>query len=431
MIRDRRAILALLTALNYLNYIDRAVIAAVLRPMQAELGLSNFEAGLASSAFLCGYFLTSPLFGARADKRARKQLITLGVIVWSVGTVASGLVSGFAGLIAARAIVGVGEASFGVLAQTIIDDVTPKDRKGMAFAIFFSALPLGYAFGYMIGGALAKHHGWRVAFFGVGGPGVVIALACLLIAEPTRKLADAKARLLDGLRACVRVPLFRRAVLGYCTYTGALGAFSYWAPHFLLGRFPAALDNETANRWFGIVLLAAGAIGTFVGGRWMDLRLRRLPPAPLGAPFDAPEHKAAVNVMLWVCAIGMVIAAPLTVACFLMPTATGFFVVAFLAELGLFLSTSPIAAACLRAVPEERRASGVAASIFAIHLLGDLWSTALLGLLQDHLPALVAMMSLPVVFAWTAFLWWPRRREAETPARSDGVSLPEARVHRS
>jgi hypothetical protein len=199
----------------------------------------------------------------------------------------------------------------------------------------------------------------------------------------------------------------------------------------LLGRFPTALDNETANRWFGIVLLAAGAIGTFVGGRWMDLRLRRLPPAPTDAPFDAPAHKAAVNAMLWVCAIGMAIATPLTVACFLMPTATGFFVVSFFAEVGLFLSTSPIAAACLRAVPEERRASGVAASIFAIHLLGDLWSTALLGLLQDHLPALIAMMSLPLVFGWTAIVWWPRRREAETPSRADGVSLPFARVRKS
>ena len=72
MIRDRRAILALLTALNFLNYIDRYVVAAVLEPMSKELALSNFEAGLLSSAFLVGYFATSPLFGMRADKTARK-----------------------------------------------------------------------------------------------------------------------------------------------------------------------------------------------------------------------------------------------------------------------------------------------------------------------------------------------------------------------
>jgi hypothetical protein len=126
----------------------------------------------------------------------------------------------------------------------------------------------------------------------------------------------------------------------------------------------------------------------------------------------------------------MVVAAPFTVASFLMPSAAGFFVLAFVAELGLFLSTSPISAACMHAVPEERRASGVAASIFTIHLLGDLWSTAALGLLQDWLPALIAMMALPITFAATAVIWWPRRREAEAPARSD-VTLPEARVRKS
>src|SRR4051812_10473144 len=115
MIRDRRVILALLTALNFLNYIDRAVIAAVLKPMKTELALSNFEAGLLSSAFLIGYFVTSPWFGARADKAPRIRLITLGVAIWSIATVASGLASSFEQLVAARIVVGVGEASFAVL----------------------------------------------------------------------------------------------------------------------------------------------------------------------------------------------------------------------------------------------------------------------------------------------------------------------------
>src|SRR5947209_791367 len=112
MIRDRRAILALLTALNFLNYIDRAVVSAVIEPMSKELGLSNFQAGLLNSAFLIGYFATSPLFGARADKSARKGLIALGVAIWSLATVASGLAGGFWTLLAARIFVGVGEASY-------------------------------------------------------------------------------------------------------------------------------------------------------------------------------------------------------------------------------------------------------------------------------------------------------------------------------
>jgi MFS family permease len=432
MIRDRRAIVALLTALNFLNYIDRAVIAAVVDPMSKELSLSGFQAGLLNSAFLIGYFATSPLFGMRADKHARKGLITLGVVVWSLATVASGLAPGFGTLLAARIVCGVGEASFVVLAPTIIDDVMPAGRKGTALSVFFLAMPLGYALGYILGGYLATLWDWRTAFLMTGGPGIALALVCLLIAEPTRKLADAKASLIDGLREIIQVPLFRRAVLGYCAYNAAVGAFSFWAPSFLVNRFPAALNLKTANFWFGVVLIVAGAVGTFVGGWWADRKIRRLPqPAPAAA-YDAPEHKAAVNVLLWVSAAGMVVAAPVAAVCFFVPTPTLFFALAFVVEIGLFLSTSPINIALMRAVPVERRASAIAANVFAIHLFGDLWSAALLGLLQDWLsPQLaLAMMSLPLTFAWSAYLWWPRRREAlGTPAASGSGGLPAARVH--
>ena len=430
MIRDRRAILALLTALNFVNYIDRAVIAAVLKPMRGELGLSNFEAGLLNTAFLIGYFITAPLFGARADKSARKGLIALGVVIWSLATMASGLATGFWTLLAARIVVGVGEASFTVLAPTIIDDVIPPGGKGKALAVFFLAIPLGYAIGYILGGSISHHWGWRSAFFVVGGPGVVLALSCLLIAEPPRKLLDAKARLVDGLREIAKLPLFRRAVLGYCAYNAALGAFSYWAPNFLLVRFAGALNDETANFWFGIVLLAAGAVGTFAGGQWTDRGQRALPPPAPDAPYDAPEHKAAVNVALRVCAVGVAIAAPLGVVCFLVPSPAMFFGVAFVAEVGLFLSTSPVNIALLRSVPAERRASAMAASVFAIHLFGDLWSSAALGLLQDVLPLVVAMMALPLTFAGAGYLWWPRAREAAGPPSSGSRpgGLPEARV---
>jgi MFS family permease len=270
----------------------------------------------------------------------------------------------------------------------------------------------------MLGGSISHHWGWRSAFFVVGGPGVLLALSCLLIVEPPRKLLDAKAKLADGLREIARLPLFRRAVLGYCAYNAALGAFSYWAPNFLLERFSPALNDETANFWFGVVLLAAGAIGTFAGGQWTDRAQRALPPAAPDAPYDAPAHKAAVNVALRVCATGMVVAAPLAVVCFLVPSPAVFFAVAFVAEIGLFLSTSPVNIALLRSVPVERRASAMAASIFAIHLFGDLWSSAALGLLQDVLPIVLAMMALPLTFAWSGYLWWPRKREAAGPSPS-------------
>jgi MFS family permease len=412
MIKNRHAILALLTGLNFLNYIDRTVLAAVLKDIQTDVGLSKFEGGLLATAFLVGYFAAAPLFGARADKGTRKGMITLGVAVWSLATVATGLASSFGLLLAARAVVGVGEAAYATLAPTIIDDLTPPDRKNRALAIFYLAIPLGSAIGFPLGGAIAHHADWHAAFFFAGGPGLVLALTCLLIREPERKLAAPKARVRDNLRTLARIPQYRRAVLGYTAYTWALGGFQIFAPQFLMERFPAELNEQSANFWFGAVLVVAGAIGTVIGGRWADRSLRGLPAVTNETAHDAREMRAGSNALLRVCAIGMVIACPLGVAVFLAPTAALFFIFAFFCAIGLFISTSPVNAVGLRAVPPELRASAMAAMIFAIHLGGDLWSPPALGLLQDHLPQVLAMMVLPLVFALTAYLWWPRRREA-------------------
>ena len=411
MIKNRAVILGLLTGLNFLNYIDRMVLAAVLDDVQKELVLSNFEAGLLATAFLVGYFVTAPFFGSRADRGSRKGLIAFGVLVWSAATIATGFAHSLGAMLAARVFVGIGEASYATLAPTIIDDLTPPDRKNRALAIFYLAIPLGSAIGYMLGGTIDKHFGWNAAFFIAGGPGVVLALSCLAIAEPAHKVREAKAKVFDSISELVRIPIYRRAVLGYCAYTGALGAFSYWAPKFLIHNFHE-LDTQTANFWFGLITVISGAIGTIIGGRWADSTQRSLPPVTGDTPYDAPANRAGSNALLRVCAIGMVAAAPLGALCFFMPTATGFFVVAFACEIGLFLSTSPVNAVGLRAVPIELRASAMAAMIFAVHLLGDLWSPPVLGWLQDVMPPVLAMMALPLTFALSAYVWWPRKREA-------------------
>src|SRR5439155_22292970 len=110
--------------------------------------------------------------------------------------------------------------------------LTPEGEKGRALSIFYLAIPLGYAMGYILGGSIAQHWTWRTAFYITGGPGVVLALLCLLIVEPPRKLVEAKAKLIDGLKQMAQIPLFRRAVVGYCAYTAAVAAFSFYAPKF-------------------------------------------------------------------------------------------------------------------------------------------------------------------------------------------------------
>jgi predicted MFS family arabinose efflux permease len=258
-------------------------------------------------------------------------------------------------------------------------------------------MPFGAALGYIVGGAVEERLGWRSAFFVAGGPGILLALLCLLIREPARVLATEKIDLRRSAALLWRVLLYRRGVIGYCAQTFAIGGFAYWAPKFLVLRF--AIPLKEADFKFGAVTLVAGLIGTVVGGLWSDRWLRRMKP-------NDPDDHTATTINLRVCAIASAAAAPLSALCFLAPSADAFFVLAFACELFLFLSTSPINAVILRSVPNAMRASAMALSIFAIHALGDLWSPPLLGLLLDFLPAVVAMMCLPVAIALSAYAWW-------------------------
>ena len=198
MLRNPKVILGLLTALNLLNYLDRYVLSAVLKPLQEDLQLTNATAGSLATVFLLGFFVTSPVFGYLSDRSGamgRKALIVVGVGVWCMATIATGLARGPATLIAARVVVGVGEASYVTIAPTLIDEIAPPEQKSRWLAIFYTAIPVGSALGYLTGGAVqSATHSWRQAFFVAGVPGLALGLLCLLIQQPAtpRKLSGAR-----------------------------------------------------------------------------------------------------------------------------------------------------------------------------------------------------------------------------------------------
>jgi MFS family permease len=387
MIRRPWAILAILTGLNLVNYIDRFILPAVGPRISADLGLSDFEFGLVSNAFMGGYFLTSPIFGALGDRGGRRGLIFLGVATWSVATVASGYMGMLATLMAARFLVGTGEASYATLAPTIIDDMAPPARKNAWLAVFYVAIPVGAALGYVLGGVLEKAVGWRHAFVVAGAPGLVLAFLCLVIAEPPRKPRERGSPVRD-LGALWRNPVYRDAVIGYTAYTAALGAFAYWAPTYLARRFD--LELKSANTTFGAITVVTGLVGTFVGG-WLGDRL-------------SPARPLVGN--LRVCAGGAAVATVAATVALALPTSTGFFAAAAVTQLALFLATSPINVIILGAVPEGLRASAMAVSIFAIHAFGDMISPPLVGAISDRSSIGTAMLAvLPVTMAIAALVW--------------------------
>jgi predicted MFS family arabinose efflux permease len=400
-IQNPYVILGLLSGLNLVNYIDRQLVPAVGPKLQAELGLSDAQFGLVSTAFMLGYCLTSPFFGVLGDRRPRRTLIALGVAIWSVATAASGIARSFATLIAARVVVGVGEASYATLAPTIIDDLAKPEVKNRWLGIFYVAIPVGSAIGYLLGGNLEHAFGWRSVFFIVGWPGILLAALVLLVSEPARaprERADTSAAMFSKL---AKIPVYRDAVIGYVAQTFAVGGFGVWAPTYLYRHY--GMELKTANLWFGVILVVTGLLATFVGAQLGD-RLR-------GA------DRARVNLRL--CAVTTLIGAPFAALCFLTSSPVVFFIGIGVAEFAIFLSTSPINVVILQSVPEELRASAMAMSIFAIHLLGDMISPTLIGLISGASSLQTAMLVLPIALAIAAFSWWrgsiPRRVIGATP----------------
>jgi MFS family permease len=412
VIKNPKAILALLTALNLLNYLDRYVLSAVLKPLQDELHLSDFVGGSLSSVFLIGFFVTSPLFGWWADRSGpagRKALVVFGVVVWSLATLASGLARGPASLLLARAVVGVGEASYVTIAPTIIDDVAPSDRKSAWLAYFYTAIPVGSALGYLIGGSVEHAtHDWRQAFYVAGGPGMLLGFLCLLIRDPANKAPPPSRHVGDevfgAVRTLARIPLYRAVVLGQCAYTFAIGGFAYWAPKYVAARYD--LEPGHASFVFGLVTVAGGAIGTLLGGRIGDRATR-------GRTADDPIARGN----LVVCGLATFVAVPLAAAAVAATTGNLFFGVVLACEIALFIPGGPYNVAVLRSVPPRMRASAMAISIFASHLLGDLWSPPLIGLVADHASMALGMLVCPAGFALGAFFWWRGRTvQAASPA---------------
>src|SRR6266404_9496685 len=192
-------LLSILTGLNLLNYLDRFVLNAVRTPLAADFKIGYGDSGRTVTAFMIGYFVTAPFFGYLGDRFSRKWLIAFGIFVWSLGTLLTGFATGFAMLLVFRVLVGLGEASYATISPSLISDAFPAGRRNNALTIFYVAIPVGAALGYLVGGEFSAHWSWRHAFIWAGLPGLLMALVLLPFQEPQRGLAE-------GLAEQVRLP---------------------------------------------------------------------------------------------------------------------------------------------------------------------------------------------------------------------------------
>lgn len=394
-----------LTALNLLNYLDRFVVAGMVEPLKKAFGADDADIGLLTSVFLVSYMLASPLFGAMARSLRRTAILGAGVLVWSVATVAAGFAGGFGALLASRAVIGVGEAAYATVGPSILGDWFPPQRRSTVLAIFYAAIPVGSALGFLVGGLVSESLGWRAAFFIAGGPGLLLGLLCFRLTEPVRGAMDAPGASSGGaIESAATVTTVRNgrrealwtlatnaqwmwSVAGYTAYTFSLGALAVWMPAFM--QRERGWSPESAAITFSGIVVVSGFLGTIAGGA-VDARLAR--------------GRAAPSLVL--CAITALVAAPLLMIAIATQDRTMCIAATGLGCFLAFVSQAPINAAILNSVGSDARAFAVGMSTFVIHVLGDVPSPWLVGKVSDATGSLAKGLGLvPIGFAAAALIW--------------------------
>jgi MFS family permease len=282
-----RYALGLLSLTNLLSFVNRNIVFALFEPIKQDLHISDAKLGWLASSYVLVFALAALPFGVLSDLRSRRGVITGGVLLWSVCTLASGFADSFGGLLLARALVGAGGAAFGAAAQSLAADYFPSRGRAVAMGILSAGITLGGVLGIWLGGHLEAAYDWRTALFAVSLPGFALASLTIRLRDPVRRpravsLRAALDELEVGLAAVMRH--FAPLVIGLAV--GGLLAFQ-------LDRVSGA-DSKVDVAAFG----AAVAIGLAFNIRVWVRRFARAPaegPGALVRVFgDLAESLAAV-----------------------------------------------------------------------------------------------------------------------------------------
>ena len=388
-----RSALLLLLTINLFNYMDRQVLAAVEPDIRATFFAANdrtamTQTGFLGSAFLITYMLSAPLLGFLADRLSRWVIVGVAVILWSLATAGSGLAATFTMLFATRIFVGIGEGGYGPAAPTILADLFPFEKRGRIMAMFCAAIPVGSALGYVLGGQVGSHYGWRWAFYVLVLPGLLLGLACFWQRDP-RVAAHHVVQKSPRRTLADYLKLFRtRSYLVNCAaqtlMTFAAGGLGYWMAAYLNFRNQ---DPGKALTIFGLITVVAGLTSTLLGGVIADKLRPRFP----GSDF-------------WVSGIGMIIACPIFAVSLYMPFPSAW-IGMFLAIFFLFLNTGASNTALANASFPIVRATAFAVNIFIIHLLGDVQAFWMLGYIGDHANIRIAFLFVSGIILASGLVW--------------------------
>lgn len=356
----------ILFLLNLLNYIDRQVLYSVFPLLQKDLALSDVQLGSLASAFMLVYMCFAPLAGYLADRSPRQKLIAAGAWIWSLATLLCAAARNYAGLLGARSLIGAGEAGFTTIAQPFLAEQYPPQKRATILALFGLALPAGSALGYVFGGLIGQHWGWKAAFMLAGAPGLVLGiLAWTKLKDAARQnLSAAQTPRLKDYAAMLSNKPFLWLCLANAMITFVQGGLSAWMPTYFHRYFNFSVGR--AGIIFGVIVVLCGAAGTFWGGKMADKLLAKTPKAYFITIFS-----------------GLLLTLPLAWAAVGLADARGAVLCTGLAVLCIFLPMAPIAAALVALTKDSVRATAFAVNLFIIHALGDALSPVLIGRAAD------------------------------------------------
>lgn len=273
------------------SFIDRMIMGLMVGPIRASFNISDTQFSLlAGFAFAIFYSVMGLPLARIADRSSRRTLIAVGICFWSVMTTLCGLAQGFWSLFAARVGVGVGEASLGPAAYSMITDYFPKKTLARALSIYTIGITLGSGIAYIVGGQIVNYalsfdaislpligatEGWQLTFFVVGIPGILIALLMLTVREPKRRgrvvqtdrpVSMPMKQVLEFVLARKRA--FLGHILGVSIYIMAVFSLNIWGPEYLIRTF--GFERTQAGLSFGLVMMIMGTSGLLCGGLMAD-----------------------------------------------------------------------------------------------------------------------------------------------------------------
>lgn len=372
--------LAVLFSMNLLNYVDRYVFFSAGPAISKELHFSDPQFGTLSVSFMIVYTFVSPLMGILGDRYSRRWLLSFGVTLWSAATVGTAFASGYYDMFFWRALLGVGEASYGIIAPALLSDLFPPKYRGRVMGLYFLALPLGGAIGSVIGGWFSTHTNWRHAFWVVGVPGLLAAVAGLLMRDPGRGASEGRTtgkaerpRLADYI-SIFKTKTFVFNTAGQAAVTFAMGGYAVWAVTFY--QRARGMDGSKAGIWIGILTALGGLLGILLGIFAADALLKFTKRAYLIWP-----------------GIAVALAVPCILGTLLVPDLTSsltFLLVASILMASVLPASNTVTA---NVVPANQRAAGFALFIFLVHLFGDISSPLLIGYVSEFFGRTVIVAS--------------------------------------